>query len=146
MRFVSIIRATVLATVLVVAFSGIATASTPPATVYHGAWDGGTACGADHVYTGVWNVNLKADGTAEVSARIFKDGDPHAAWGGNYFFQPWLRMSLEEEQVFNLHNGFLNGANFVLTRDGTLAYTIVDYCTLVGESGGDVVLYGHVLH
>ncbi len=141
MRLVSIIRATVLATVLVVAFSGIAAASTAPATTYHGTWVSGTRCdGTQPQYTGVWNVNLKNDGTAEVTARIAREGF-NTAWGGNYWFEPWIQAQpTPAGDVFALHNDALD-LDFVLSENGTLTFTMVGYCedksdhSITGEVG-----------
>jgi hypothetical protein len=140
-------RITAVATVLVMVVPLAAVAATPPATVYHGQWDSAAVCGETFTDSGVWNVNLKDDGTAMVSVRIFKDGRPHAAWGGNYFHADFvMRENPDPANVFDVAALDPFGAGidltFVLAPDGLLTYSLTNYC----EDGSTALLYGHLTH
>jgi hypothetical protein len=130
---------------LVMSLAGAASAATPPATTYHGDWASSDICGETFDTSGVWNVNLKNDGTASVSVRIFKEGRPHAAWGGNSFHGDWMQVSVTDPTVVfetKLIDPFRVGSDliFVLGKNGTMTYTITNYC---GSSAA--VLTGHVI-
>lgn len=133
---------TAVAGLLVMALAGPAAAATPPASTYHGTWSSSEVCGETFTESGVWNVNLKEDGTASVSARIFKEGRPHAAFGGNYFHATWMQVT-DPTVVFTtwLDDPFGEGIDlvFVLDKEGVLTYTITNYC----NDGSDAVLTGH---
>ena len=140
-------RIAAVATVLALVVPAAALAATPPATVYHGVWDSAQVCGEHFTDSGVWNVNLKDDGTAMVSVRIFKDGRPHAAWGGNYFHADFvMRENADPANVFDLAMidpfGIGVDLTFVLAPDGELTYTLTNYCA----PGSDAVLSGHLTH
>ncbi len=120
-----------------------ATAATPPASAYHGTWDSADVCGElieSGDVTGVWNVNLKDDGTAVVSVRIFEYGRVHAAWGGN-----WVKTDFEQQVVdpavdlFSVKAAAIFGmpidAVFTLGVNGTMTYELAGYCALVGSPG-----------
>lgn len=144
LRFV--MRLVIAGALLTMFVPGATEAATPPAATYHGIWTGpGDACGERPEMTGVWNVNLKDDGTAVVDVRIAKDGRPDAAWGGNYFHQPWVQQT-PGTNVFALSNGFGLGISFVLGPDGGLTFVITDYCTLVGAGTGDLTVHGQLIH
>ena len=135
-----------MAGLLVMAMAGPVAAATPPATTYHGDWESAVVCGDTFLDTGVWNVNLKGDGTASVSARIFKDGRPHAAWGGNAFHATWMQVDTGNPKVVfrtQLTDPFGAGIDliFVLDTAGVLTYTITNYCA----DGSAAVLTGHVI-
>ena len=129
---------------LVMALAGPAAAATPPASTYHGTWSSSVVCGETFKNSGVWNVNLKNDGTASVGARIFKDGRPHAAWGGNAFHSTWQQVATGDTAVVfkaQLTDPFGAGIDliFELGTNGILTYTITNYC----ENGSAAVLTGH---
>lgn len=140
-------RIAAVATALALVVPAAVMASTPPSTVYHGVWDSATVCGEQVTDSGVWNVNLKNDGTAMVSVRIFKDGRPHAAWGGNYFHADFvMRDVIDPANVFDVAaiDPFGVGVDltFVLASDGRLTYTLTNYC----EDGSAALLFGHLTH
>jgi hypothetical protein len=130
---------------LVMALSGTAIAATPQATTYHGTWGTGDVCGEVIDDTGIWNVTLKEDGAALVSVRIFKNGRPHAAWGGNAFHATWTQLPLTAlADVFNLRMADPFGAGvdlkFMLNHDGALRYELTNYCA----DGSSAILNGRV--
>jgi CubicO group peptidase (beta-lactamase class C family) len=147
MRHGLIVRITTLVAVLALAVPAAAMAGTPPSTVYHGVWDSATVCGEQFTDSGVWNVNMKNDGTAMVSVRIFKDGRPHAAWGGNYFHADFVAMAVgTPPTVFHVVavDPFGAGVDLVfdLASDGRLTYALTNYC----DDGSAALLYGHATH
>jgi hypothetical protein len=93
-------------------------------------------------FTGVWNVTLKQDGTASVSARIFEDGKIHAAWGGQYFGQAWQQADAGGNTFVLTNDGFLM---LRFTLDGTdVTYQLTDYCVAMGLGAGSAYVYGEL--
>ena len=130
---------------LVMALSGTAAAATPPAPTYHGTWQSGNVCGDILPFSGVWNVTLKEDGTASVSARIFVMGRPHAAWGGNYVHSTWTQVpTTDPDGVFKalVDDPFGRGVDLVfeLGGDGALRYSLTNYC----ENGASAMIFGRM--
>ncbi len=127
-----------------------AAASTPPASVYHGTWDSASVCGeeiASGDVMGVWNINLKDDGTATVTVRIFEYGRIHAAWGGNSMKTDFVQQTVDPVvDVFQVKAAAVFGlidTIFTLDRQGELTYELAGYCELMGGSGR-ALLFGQV--
>lgn len=143
----SLVRAGAVTVAFALALPAIAVGGTPPAMVYHGTWDPTPTpvCDGSVEVSGVWNVNLKKDGTAEVSVRIFEHGRPHAAWGGNRFHVDFTQqLPAPANDVFEVIADFGGYGQliFTLAADGLLTYELTGYC----EDGGSAFLYGHLTH
>jgi hypothetical protein len=124
--------------------AGTAAGATPPSATHHGTWDSADICGDTFIQTGIWNVNLKTDGTASVSTRPFLDGRLHAAWGGNAFHGDWVLADAQDPVVFLARQSDPFGAGidllFELRTGGVLRYSFTNDC----EDGSAAVLYGHL--
>lgn len=141
-----VMRLVITGALLTILVPGATVAATPPAATYHGIWTGaGDVCGTHPEMGGIWNVNLRNDGTAAVDVRISADGRPDAAWGGNYFHQAWVQ-GMSGADVFALANGYGYGMSLALAPDGALTFVIKDFCVLVGAGPGDLTIHGQLIH
>ena len=116
------------------------------ATTFHGSFSGSTVhtgcttAVTETALSGKWNVALKADGSAAVSAVVFEDGHLHVAWGGAALGR--FQQVTAPGEDFSVRTTLTNGATLTMTlKDGLFSYVITPY-DLFGLSCSVVTLSG----
>ena len=114
---------------------GLATAGQVPASAaetFHGSFSGTTVhtgCTTPVVEStlgGTWNVALKADGSAAVSAVVFEDGRLHVAWGGSALGR--FQQVTAPGEDFSVRTTLVDGSTLTMTlKDGAFTYVITPY-------------------